>query len=117
MEIVTDQLVKSELEWYIKNKDKFYILIYTEGESTYISVGDNIFPVIVNKDIGHVDDLSYSGKKNSWPVVDFDSKQYLQVNIEFLRRYMSKFNPPFEEDLGLNINTGMILTESYRDNK
>lgn len=114
MEIVTNQLTKSELEWYMKHKDKFYILIYAEGESTYISVGDNIFPVIVNGGMAHVDDLSYSGKKNSWDIVEFDSKQYLQVNTEFLRRYMSRFNPPFEEDLRLNIDSGMIMTaKSY----
>lgn len=40
MKIVTNQLTKSELEWYMKHEDKFYILIYTKGESTYISVGD-----------------------------------------------------------------------------
>lgn len=102
----------------IEATEKFYIPVSTHEDERYtIDISESTYPVVINGDIGHVDDFTYSNKYNGHPLLRKGNKLYLEVGEEFLKHYVdadkmdSDFNVTrmsFQEALSKEINYGNV---------
>ena len=116
---MTDRI--TQLEERIKTVDKFFLPINIQQDGCYtISISDSTYPVIINDDIGHVDDFTYSNEFEGYPLLRKGDKLYLEVGLEFLKCYVdtdkmdSDFNVTsmtLEEALSKEIKYGNVCLD------
>ena len=102
-------------------KEKFYIPVNGQGDNSYtIDISESTYPVIINGDIGHVDDFTYSNEFDGYPLIRKGDKLYLEVGLEFLKCYVdtdkmdSDFNVTsmtFQEALSKEIKYGNVCLD------